>query len=188
MDQLPAGTEPLSPAGIQSRSGAPHKGSMDIGVDKKHVDSIEYTVNERPLLVFEGGADGEPAWKKAWIILKHYGLILIGFIFFVVFLGVRINPDDPRTEHQSYTLGTALMMTCWWLSSAVPMAVTSLLPIVVFPLTGVLSSSVTTAQYANEICFLLVGSFMLALVCCFVGLVDGELSDSFLGYGAVEVR
>jgi hypothetical protein len=87
-------------------------------VPKQKAEDIEYTLSERPLLVFEGGAAGEPTWKKALIILRHYGLILAGGIFFAIFLGVRINQDDPYSAHQSYTLGVALMMTCWWLSTS----------------------------------------------------------------------
>jgi len=113
--------------------------------------------------VFDGGMAGEPLWKKLWVILKHYGLIFAGLVVFFIFMGVKVNPNDPKSDLQSYCLGVTLMMVCWWLSSAVPLAVTSLLPIVFFPLTGVLSTSVTTAQYANEIAFLLVGAFMLAL-------------------------
>eukprot|EP01127_Copromyxa_protea_P005843 TRINITY_DN15688_c0_g1_i1.p1 TRINITY_DN15688_c0_g1~~TRINITY_DN15688_c0_g1_i1.p1 ORF type:complete len:654 (-),score=126.50 TRINITY_DN15688_c0_g1_i1:69-2009(-) len=157
-----AGLEPLH---TELEDQRPHSTSQPKKQKNEKQDGAEiiYTLDERPLLVFEGGAAGEPAWKKALIIFKYYGLLVLGFFFFALFLGVRINEDDPYSDHQSFTLGVALMMTCWWLSTSVPIAVTSLLPIVLFPITGVLSSSVTTAQYANEICFLLAGSFMLAL-------------------------
>lgn len=114
MDQQPAGVEPLAGEPKQ-RSHVPRRASMDPAVQE---EEPVFTIEERPLMVFEGAMSGEPAWKKLLVILKHYGLVLIGFIFFAIFLGVRINPEDPYTEHQSYTLGVTLMMTCWWLSSA----------------------------------------------------------------------
>ena len=51
----------------------------------------------------------------------------------------------------------------WWVTEAVPIPVTSLLPIPLFPLTGIQSVGETTAPYADPIIFLLLGGFLLAL-------------------------
>ena len=60
-------------------------------------------------------------------------------------------------------LATACWMAVWWIAEAVPIAITSLLPIVLFPLTGGLGISDTTAAYGDKIIFLYMGSFMIAL-------------------------
>ncbi|MFZ5434166.1 MAG: SLC13 family permease, partial [Calditrichota bacterium] len=50
-----------------------------------------------------------------------------------------------------------------WLTEAVPLAVTSLLPLAFFPLLGVMKSSAVAGLYTNDIVFLFVGGFMVAL-------------------------
>lgn len=54
-------------------------------------------------------------------------------------------------------------MAVWWLTEALPLAATALLPIPLFPLLGVASVGEATAPYANKIIFLFMGGFMLAL-------------------------
>jgi len=61
------------------------------------------------------------------------------------------------------TAGVAIWMAVWWLTEAVPLAVTSLLPLVFFPALGVLSASDIASQYTNDIVFLFVGGFIVAL-------------------------
>ena len=55
-----------------------------------------------------------------------------------------------------------LWMAIWWFTEAVPIAVTSLLPIVLFPLFGVMGSSDTLKEYANSTIFLFLGGFLIA--------------------------
>lgn len=55
-----------------------------------------------------------------------------------------------------------LWMAIWWFTEAVPIAVTSLLPIVHFPLFGVMGSSDTLKEYANGTIFLFLGGFLIA--------------------------
>ena len=55
-----------------------------------------------------------------------------------------------------------LWMVIWWFTEAVPIAVTSLLPIVLFPLFGVMGSSDTLKEYANGTIFLFLGGFLIA--------------------------
>lgn len=53
-------------------------------------------------------------------------------------------------------------MALWWLTEPVPLAATSLLPIVLFPLLGVRSAKDAAAPYANELIFLFLAGFLLA--------------------------
>jgi len=61
------------------------------------------------------------------------------------------------------TAACAALMATWWLTEAIPLAATALLPIVLFPLAGVLPLGQTTARYAHELIFLFMGGFLLAL-------------------------
>ena len=56
-----------------------------------------------------------------------------------------------------------LWMAIWWFTEAVPIAVTSLLPIVLFPLFEVMGSSDTLKEYANGTIFLFLGGFLIAV-------------------------
>jgi solute carrier family 13 (sodium-dependent dicarboxylate transporter), member 2/3/5 len=61
------------------------------------------------------------------------------------------------------TAAIGILMAILWMTEAMPLPITSLLPIVLFPLAGVLDITEATAPYANEIIFLFMGGFMLAL-------------------------
>ncbi|MDC6700719.1 SLC13 family permease, partial [Leclercia adecarboxylata] len=51
----------------------------------------------------------------------------------------------------------------WWITEAIPIPATSLLPIVLLPITGALDGNTVTAAYGNPIIFLFLGGFMIAL-------------------------
>ncbi|MFP4311295.1 MAG: SLC13 family permease, partial [Nitriliruptoraceae bacterium] len=51
----------------------------------------------------------------------------------------------------------------WWITEALPLPVTSLVPIVALPLTGALELSATTQAYGNPLIFLFLGGFLLGL-------------------------
>jgi sodium-dependent dicarboxylate transporter 2/3/5 len=67
-------------------------------------------------------------------------------------------PRDARS-----TLAVAVLMAAWWMTVAIPIPATSLLPLALFPVLGVLPSGTTAANYANNITFLFMGGFILAL-------------------------
>lgn len=54
-------------------------------------------------------------------------------------------------------------MAAWWISEAIPLAATSLLPIVLLPLLGVASPAAASAPYASDVIFLFAGGFVLGL-------------------------
>ncbi|NZA27033.1 DASS family sodium-coupled anion symporter [Luteimonas sp. SJ-92] len=61
------------------------------------------------------------------------------------------------------TAAVAVWMAVWWLGEALPLAATALLPVVLFPLLGVLSPAEAARPYASDIIFLFMGGFMLGL-------------------------
>jgi len=60
------------------------------------------------------------------------------------------------------TAAIGILMAVWWATEAVPIAVTALLPIVLFPMFGVASIQDTVPPYANKVIFLFLGGFIVA--------------------------
>jgi sodium-dependent dicarboxylate transporter 2/3/5 len=60
------------------------------------------------------------------------------------------------------TAALGLWMAVWWMTEAVPIAATALLPLVMLPLLGVLNINAAAAPYANPVIFLFFGGFILA--------------------------
>jgi sodium-dependent dicarboxylate transporter 2/3/5 len=86
--------------------------------------------------------------------------IVAGPVLFVILL-LLPRPDDVTPEGKA-TLALAAWMAIWWLTVAVPLAVTALLPLVLLPALGVASPSAAAAPYANPVIFLFMGGFFLA--------------------------
>lgn len=61
------------------------------------------------------------------------------------------------------TAAVGILMATWWITEAIPIAVTALLPLVLFPLLDVAPLNATAAPYANPVIFLFLGGFLLAL-------------------------
>ncbi|GAB5517933.1 MAG: DASS family sodium-coupled anion symporter [Rhodothermales bacterium] len=60
------------------------------------------------------------------------------------------------------TVAVAAWMALWWVTEAIPIAATALLPMALFPLLEILPIRATTAPYANPLVFLFLGGFILA--------------------------
>ncbi|MBT8081858.1 MAG: DASS family sodium-coupled anion symporter [Gammaproteobacteria bacterium] len=69
---------------------------------------------------------------------------------------------DGLSESGWMTAAVGVLMAVWWATEAVPIAVTALLPIVVFPLLGIATIQDTTAPYANKVIYLFLGGFIVA--------------------------
>jgi sodium-dependent dicarboxylate transporter 2/3/5 len=61
------------------------------------------------------------------------------------------------------TTAVAALMAVWWVTEALPLPVTALVPVVLFPLTGAMDLPATVAPYAHELIFLFLGGFVLAI-------------------------
>ena len=62
-----------------------------------------------------------------------------------------------------YVAGVGLLMATWWATEAVPVPVTALLPLALFPLFGVADFKTSAIPYANPNIYLFMGGFILAL-------------------------
>ena len=93
-------------------------------------------------------------------IKQKIGLVL-GPILFLITL-FFIHPEGLSKEANAVLSGT-LWVAVWWITEALPIAVTALLPIILFPLTGALSLSETTASFGHKYVFLYIGGFILSI-------------------------
>ncbi len=57
----------------------------------------------------------------------------------------------------------AAWMAIWWLTEAVPLAVTGILPLALFPLLRIMSPAEVAGNYGNKMLFLFLGGFLVAL-------------------------
>ncbi len=86
------------------------------------------------------------------------------FLGILAFLGIILFADlEPGKPEVTATLAVAALMAIWWISETIPLAVTALIPIVLFPALGVLDGKAVSEVYINHIIFVYVGGFMMAL-------------------------
>ncbi len=61
------------------------------------------------------------------------------------------------------TAAITLLMVCWWMSEAIPIPVTALVPLAAFPICSIMNSKTVAAPYANHNVFLFLGGFCMAI-------------------------
>ena len=86
-------------------------------------------------------------------------------VFVVPFLAMGaylLVPASDLSGPGRATLAMAVWMAGWWVTEAIPLAATALLPVAFFPLLGVSSIQESTAPYAHKLIFLFLGGFMMA--------------------------
>ncbi|WP_309383367.1 SLC13 family permease [Cerasicoccus frondis] len=93
--------------------------------------------------------------------LRHGIGLILGPVVFLTILLVP-TPDGMSVEGQRVA-AVAALMAIWWISEAIPIPITSLLPIVLFPKLRVMSSQESTAPYADHLIYLFMGGFVIAL-------------------------
>jgi len=87
--------------------------------------------------------------------------LLVGPLILVA--GALIPAPEGLSLAAWRTAAIGLWMAVWWMTEAIPIAVTSLLPLVLFPVLGILSIREAAAPFANPLIFLFLGGFLLAL-------------------------
>ena len=85
----------------------------------------------------------------------------VGLSLFVLFN--LLPPPSGLSEAGWIVASVTVLMAAWWATEAVPVAVTALLPLVLFPLLGVADIKTTALPYANPNVYLFMGGFILAL-------------------------
>jgi sodium-dependent dicarboxylate transporter 2/3/5 len=97
---------------------------------------------------------------KGYSRLQQVGAIAGPLLF--TFMLVSPAPDGLPVEGWR-TAAVAVLMAVWWVTEAIPISATALLPLVLFPVLGVDTITATAAPYAQPMIFLFMGGFMIAL-------------------------
>lgn len=91
---------------------------------------------------------------------KKIGFFLgpLGF-FIILFLG----PFEGLSQAGQSVLAATFWIASWWITEAIPIAATALLPILLFPLSGGMELSATTSAFGHKYIFLYLGGFLIAI-------------------------
>ncbi len=101
----------------------------------------------------QGGASGRGLFTS-----RNVGLVL-GPALFVVFLFL---PIPGLTTPAKGVLGLAVWMAIWWFTEAIPIAATSLMPLVAYPLLGPDELNGVEQSYADNVILLFLGTLLIA--------------------------
>ncbi|MYL38161.1 SLC13 family permease [Halobacillus litoralis] len=124
------------------------------------------------LLTFASGGSGSPERTDAstassgedpgpaFDTRQKAGLILGPLLFVLTLLFLEA---DGLSSSAVAVLASTLWIATWWITEAVPIPATSLLPLVLFPITGGLDGGTTASSYGDNTIFLFMGGFLIAL-------------------------
>ncbi|MCP3676328.1 MAG: SLC13/DASS family transporter [Deltaproteobacteria bacterium] len=93
-------------------------------------------------------------------LIQFAGLLAGPLLSIVFLLYFDLDPEHPEITR---TAAVAILMAVWWITEAIPLAVTSLLPVVLYPALGIMSGKIVAPIYFNHIIFLFIGGFIVAL-------------------------
>ncbi|MCG6861307.1 MAG: anion permease, partial [Chromatiaceae bacterium] len=91
--------------------------------------------------------------------LQLVGLFLGPLLFFLT-MSLDLDPEKPIVTGMA---AVAVLMATWWITEAIPLAATAILPMLLFPMLGIMTGKATAPLYVNSTIFLFMGGFMIAL-------------------------
>ncbi|WP_100013005.1 SLC13 family permease [Lentibacillus sediminis] len=103
-----------------------------------------------------GGNSNNRSYSTAQLI----GLILGPALFIITLF--FLSPEGLSQEGLAI-LASTIWIAVWWMTEAIPIPATALLPIILFPLTGGLDIDATASAYGSDTIFLFMGGFVIAL-------------------------
>jgi sodium-dependent dicarboxylate transporter 2/3/5 len=82
----------------------------------------------------------------------------------LAFLAVNLNPWKTEfSPAQTNMLSIALLMAIWWTTEALPLGITALIPLFLYPVMGIMKTSAVAPNYMNHLVFLFLGGFLIAI-------------------------
>ena len=118
---------------------------------------IEPAVHRQPGQMTQQTSTAPPSSRSRTLL---WVLALAPLAALVFALVADISPGHP---HVTRMAAVAMLMAVWWMTEAIPLAATALLPLVLFPLLGIMPAKAVAPQYLNDTIFLFVGAFVVAL-------------------------
>ena len=99
--------------------------------------------------------------------MKRIGLCL-GILLFALFFTWSHFPKESRPEGMTpemlKVLAIASVMACFWITEVLPIPATSIMPLALFPLLGIMSTKAVGPAYGDRMVLLLMGGFFIATV------------------------
>ncbi len=92
--------------------------------------------------------------------IKSLGFFLGIMLFILIWLFIDFGPDYYKAK---LVAAVATLMAVWWIFESVPLAATSLVPLILFPSLGIVSASDSASEYMNSTIMLFVGGFIIAI-------------------------
>ena len=131
-----------------------------------------------------GAAHGEaPAnGAEAALTLRNKVGVWLGLILFAaIWFGPELDPQRPAVSDM---MAIAVLMATWWVTEAIPIPATALLPIVLFPLTGIMKGAEVAREYMSWLILLFLGGF---LITGFLVVLLAALANIFLAIPALSL-
>ncbi|XP_045448918.1 protein I'm not dead yet-like [Melitaea cinxia] len=127
------------------------RGSLPPGInDDITSDNVVNTVTlDEPLTVNE----------RVFLFFRIHWKGVLSLIVPLILIPIHISFPSEKYQWCAYTL---VLMAIFWITECIPLAVTSFLPIIIFPLTGIMSTTETCSCYMNDTIMMFLGSMMLA--------------------------
>jgi sodium-dependent dicarboxylate transporter 2/3/5 len=98
----------------------------------------------------------------SFYLTKSYRYIIIFFAIFLFGLIVYLPTPQGLTDDGKKALAIFTLCVIFWISHVIPLMITSLLAIILFPLMGVLPADKTYSLFGNQAVFFILGAFILA--------------------------
>ncbi|GKE73414.1 tonoplast dicarboxylate transporter [Tanacetum coccineum] len=122
--------------------------------------------NTSPLLplrasCYEADSICGPLTFKSIFNLKNLFVLLGPLLCTVICVFVKLDGPSPSTSRNM--LGVLAWVFAWWLTEAVPMPITSMSPLFLFPVFGIAAADDVAHSYMDDVISLVLGSFILAL-------------------------
>ncbi|NMB82905.1 MAG: SLC13/DASS family transporter [Ignavibacteria bacterium] len=92
--------------------------------------------------------------------VKSIGFFLGIILFILVWMLVDFGAEHSTAK---FVAAVAALMACWWIFESVPLAATSLVPLIFFPLLGVVNATAIADKYMNSTIMLFIGGFFIAI-------------------------
>ena len=84
----------------------------------------------------------------------------IGILISIIIMCCPLDPDNVSVQRCA---GVLLIMATLWISEVIPLSVTALLPVILFPLLNILPATEVSTQYFNDVIFLFFAGFLMSL-------------------------
>lgn len=137
---------------------------------KYHSLAGQHSTSELTLKAYLDATTHSTKYVRRALCSKELGVVTgPALAALIILLTLLLNAHEPDPEQRrasskiGFMLATAVWICFWWLTGAVAVAITSLIPLFLFPLLGIEDADSVAKAYMNDTIALFLGSFIMAL-------------------------